>query len=72
MPQQGQKMGEPADGIGQPHDTQILVRNMRDFVAEHAGQLAEREATQQTVGQRDGRVMLHAPVAKALTTPLGT
>ncbi len=58
MPQQGQKMGEPADGIGQPHDTQILVRNMRDFVAEHAGQLAEREATQQTVGQRDGRVML--------------
>ncbi|BBF79340.1 hypothetical protein URS_3378 (plasmid) [Acinetobacter ursingii] len=33
-------MGEPADGIGQAHDTQILVRNMRDFVAEHAGQLA--------------------------------
>ncbi len=51
-------MGEPADGIGQAHDTQILVRNMRDFVAEHAGQLAGREATQQAVGQRDGRVML--------------
>lgn len=58
MPQQGQKMGEPADGIGQVHDTQILVRNMRDFVAEHAAQLTGREATQQTVGQRDGRVML--------------
>ncbi len=64
-------MGEPADGIGQAHDTQILVRNMRDFVAEHAGQLAGREATQQAVGQRDGRVMLRT-VAKALTTPLGT
>lgn len=58
LPQQGQKMGEPADGIGQVHDTQILVRNMRDFVAEHAAQLTGREATQQTVGQRDGRVML--------------
>ncbi|SSO51554.1 Uncharacterised protein [Acinetobacter baumannii] len=58
LPQQGQKMGEPADGIGQAHDTQILVRNMRDFVAEHAGQLTGSEATQQTVGQRDGHVML--------------
>ncbi|ENV25914.1 hypothetical protein APD11_00870 [Acinetobacter baumannii] len=55
MPQQGQKMGEPADGIGQAHDTQILVRNMRDFVAEHAGQLAERETTHQPVSRPEGQ-----------------
>jgi hypothetical protein len=37
---QGQQAREATDGIRQPHDTQILIGDVRDLVREHTRQFA--------------------------------
>ena len=41
---EGQQAREATDGIRQPHDAQILIGDVRDFMREHTRQLAWAQA----------------------------
>ncbi|PZS58578.1 hypothetical protein [Stenotrophomonas maltophilia] len=71
MSHEGQQAREATDGIRQPHDAQILIGDVRDLVREHTRQLAwARRRSKPSVRAIDASCF--DPVAKALTTALGT
>ena len=49
----GQRLREAGHDVGQAHDGEVVVADVADLVRQHAGELVQRQAAQQALGDAD-------------------